>query len=153
VKVILDPAPAPDAPLEDRLLRSVTCLTPNESEAERLTGISVRDEGSARAAAEMLLQSGARQVIVTLGAKGAFLAGGERTVMIPGYAVQALDSTAAGDAFNGGLGAALARGLSWEEAVREANLVGALSVTRLGAQPSLPTADEVRRFADTVARQ
>ena len=153
VKVILDPAPAPDAPLEDRLLRSVTCLTPNESEAERLTGICVCDEDSARAAAEKLLQSGARRVIVTLGAKGALLAGGGQTVMIPGYPVKALDSTAAGDAFNGGLGAALARGLSWEEAVREANLVGALSVTRLGAQPSLPTADEVRRFADTIARQ
>jgi ribokinase len=153
VKVILDPAPAPDAPLEDRLLRSVTCLTPNESEAERLTGIPVRDEDSARAAAEKLLQTGARQVIVTLGAKGALLAGGEQTLMIPGYRVEALDSTAAGDAFNGGLGAALARGLSWEEAVREANLVGALSVTRLGAQPSLPTADEVRRFADIVAKQ
>jgi len=156
VKVILDPAPAPDVPLEDRLLRSVTCLTPNESEAERLTGICVRDEDSARAAAEKLLQSGARRVIVTLGAKGALLAGREETVetvMIPGYPVQALDSTAAGDAFNGGLGAALARGLSWEEAVREANLVGALSVTRLGAQPSLPTADEVRRFTETLARQ
>jgi ribokinase len=153
VKVILDPAPAPDAPLEDRLLRSVTCLTPNESEAERLTGICVRDEDSAWAAADKLLQTGARQVIVTLGAKGALLAGGGQSVMIPGYRVEALDSTAAGDAFNGGLGAALARGLPWEEAVREANLVGALSVTRLGAQPSLPTADEVRRFAETVARQ
>jgi ribokinase len=153
VKVILDPAPAPNAPLDDALLRAVTCLTPNESEAERLTGISVQDEASARAAAEKLLQSGARQVIITLGAKGALLAGGGQTVLIPGCPVDARDSTAAGDAFNGGLGAALAHGLPWNDAVRQANLVGALSVTRLGAQPSLPTLDELRRFAQTVAPQ
>jgi ribokinase len=153
VRVILDPAPAPDAPLTDALLRAVTCLTPNESEAERLTGIPVRDEASARAAAEKLLQTGARQVIITLGAKGALVAGGEQTELVTGYPVEARDSTAAGDAFNGGLGAAVARGLSWKEAVREASLVGAFSVTRLGAQPSLPTAEELRRFAETVARR
>jgi ribokinase len=153
VRVILDPAPAPDGPLDDVLLGDVTCLTPNETEAERLSGMPVRDEASAREAAAKLLRRGARQVIITLGAKGALLADGRQTVMVPGYPVEARDSTAAGDAFNGGLGAALARGLSWEEAVREASLVGALSVTRLGAQPSLPTADELRRFAETVARQ
>ncbi len=150
VRVILDPAPAPDAPLEDRLLRNVTCLTPNESEAERLTGIQVRDEASARVAAEKLLQTGVRQVIITLGSKGALLAGEGQTLLVPAHPVQARDSTAAGDAFNGGLGAALARGLSWEEAAREASLIGALSVTRLGAQPSLPTEEELRRFAQTV---
>lgn len=152
VQVILDPAPAPDGPLGDALLRNVTCLTPNESEAERLTGIPVEDEGSARAAAEKLLRSGARNVVITLGAKGALLAGQQQTVLVPSHPVEARDSTAAGDAFNGGLASALARGLSWEEAVREANLVGALSVTRLGAQPSLPTGDELRRFAETVAK-
>ncbi|MHC4177675.1 MAG: ribokinase [Planctomycetota bacterium] len=152
-QVILDPAPAPDAPLSDPLLRAVTCLTPNESEAERLTGIQVRDEATARAAAERLLQTGARRVIITLGAKGALLADGEQIALVPGYPVEARDSTAAGDAFNGGLGAALARGLTWEEAAREASLVGALSVTRLGAQPSLPTAGELRRFEETVAKQ
>ncbi len=152
-QVILDPAPAPDAPLDDALLRDVACLTPNESEAERLTGRPVRDEATARAAAEKLLQSGARRVIITLGAKGALLAGEGQTVLVPGYTVEARDSTAAGDAFNGGLGSALARGLPWEEAVLEASLVGAFSVTRLGAQPSLPAADELGRFAETVTKQ
>ena len=152
-QVILDPAPAPDGPLEDRLLRNVTCLTPNESEAERLTGVEVRDEATARAAAEMLLQSGASRVIITLGAKGALLAGDGQVAMVPGHPVDARDSTAAGDAFNGGLGAALARGRSWEEAVRDASLVGAFAVTRLGAQPSLPTEEELRRFAKTAAKR
>ena len=153
VRVILDPAPAPDAPLEDRLLRNVTCLTPNESEAERLTGIQVRDEAGARAAADRLLQSGVHHVIITLGAKGSLLAGEGQMLLVPGYPVDARDSTAAGDAFNGGLGAALARGRSWEEAVRDASLVGAFAVTRLGAQPSLPTEEDLRRFAKTAAKR
>ncbi len=151
VPVILDPAPA--APLDDALLQQVAYLTPNESEAEGLTGIRVQDEASARAAAQQLLGRGARHVIITLGTKGALLAGGGQATLIPSYAVQAKDSTAAGDAFNGGLAVALAWGLSPEEAVRQANQVGALSVTRMGAQPSLPTGDELRRFAETAAAQ
>ena len=153
VPVILDPAPAPAEPLDRALLEHVTYLTPNESEAERLTGIPVRDEASARSAAEKLLQSGARHVIVTMGTKGALVAGPQQAVLIPSQPVEARDSTAAGDAFNGGLASALARGLSLEEAVREASLVGALSVTRLGAQPSLPTADELQRFRAEVSQQ
>jgi ribokinase len=90
-------------------------------------------------------------VIVTLGAKGALVASREKSVFVPGHPVAAADSTAAGDAFNGALGAALAAGQPLDEAVQQANLVGALSVTRLGAQPSLPTADELRQFAETVA--
>jgi ribokinase len=149
VPVILDPAPA--APLDDALLGQITYLTPNESEAEGLTGLAVDDEASARAAARKLLDAGARHVIVTLGTKGALVAGADRAGLIPAFTVEALDSTAAGDAFNGGLAVALARGASLDEAVREASLVGALSVTRLGAQPSLPSAEEVRRFAESVA--
>ena len=132
-------APAPDGPLDATLLECVTYLTPNETEAQRLTGIDVSDEDSAKAAAEKLLDAGARNVIVTLGAKGALVASAEASVLVPGYKVEAADSTAAGDAFNGALAAALASGQSLDEAVRQANLVGALSVTRLGAQPSLPT--------------
>ena len=146
VAVILDPAPAPDGPLAADLLANVTYLTPNETEAQRLTGIPVTDEATARTAAEKLLGAGARCVIVTLGAKGALVARGDGAEMIPGHAVEARDSTAAGDAFNGGLAAALAGGLSLQDAVRRANLAGALSVTRLGAQPSLPTAEELRRL-------
>jgi ribokinase len=149
VPVILNPAPA--APLDDALLRRVTYLTPNESEAERLTGIRVEDETTARAAARKLLASGVRYVIVTMGAKGAMVIDGDRSTMIPGYKVEARDSTAAGDAFNGGLACAIARGESLDQAVREASLVGAFSVTRLGAQPSLPTAAELRHFAESVA--
>jgi ribokinase len=145
VPVILDPAPA--APLPDGLLPHVAYLTPNESEAERLTGIPVSDEASARRAAERLLAAGVRHVIITLGAKGALLAGADRMVLIAGEAVEAIDTTAAGDAFNGGLAWALGRGLALEAAVRQACWVGALSATRLGAQPSLPGRDELDAFA------
>jgi ribokinase len=126
VPVIFDPAPA--APLPDGLLKNVAYLTPNESEAERLTGIPVADEGSARRAAERLL------------------AGKEGMVLIPTVPVHAVDTTAAGDAFNGGLAWALGSGMALEAAVRQACLVGALSATRLGAQPSLPTKKELDDF-------
>ncbi|HIQ20576.1 MAG TPA: ribokinase [Planctomycetes bacterium] len=147
VTVVLDPAPA--APLEGALLEHVHYLTPNESEAERLSGVRVADEGSARKAAEALLAAGARSVILTLGARGALVADGRRTFTVPSFPVEAADSTAAGDAFNGGLAVALGKGLPLEEAVRQANMVGALSVTRMGAQPSLPTEEELRAFAQS----
>lgn len=149
VPVILDPAPAPDEPLDAQLLGGVEYLTPNETEAQRLTGIAVGDEASARAAAGRLLEAGTRNVIVTLGAKGALVANRAETFLVPACRVEALDSTAAGDAFNGGLAVALARGLPLADAVHEACLVGALSTTRLGAQPSLPTAEELAAFRAT----
>jgi len=149
VAVVLDPAPAPDGPLDAELLRNVTYLTPNETEATRLTGVHVNDESSAEVASEKLLAAGASNVIITLGSQGALVAGPEESVLVPSHAVDATDSTAAGDAFNGGLAAGLASGMSLRDAVQQANLVGALSVTRLGAQPSLPTADEVKRFAES----
>jgi len=144
VPVILDPAPAPDLPLPGSLLGYVTYLTPNESEASQLTGVAVEDESSARQAAQMLLELGARNVVVTLGPKGALVVGDE-TLFVPARAVEARDSTAAGDAFNGGLAVALAEGKSIGDAVRQASLVAAVSVTRMGAQPSLPTRDEIAR--------
>lgn len=143
-KVVLDPAPA--APLEAGLLANVDYLTPNETEAQLLSGLEVRDEATAQAAAEKLLLAGARQVIVTLGSAGSLLADGKTTAMVPCPTVDARDTTAAGDAFNGGLACALARGESLEEAVRQASHVGALAVTKLGAQPSLPTAEELERL-------
>jgi len=145
VPVILDPAPAPDSPLPTSLLRHVTYITPNETEAQKLTGLAVEDESSARQAAQRLIEQGARNVVVTLGAKGALVVG-EETFFVPAQRVEALDSTAAGDAFNGGLAVALAQGEALYEAVRQASLVGAVSVTRMGAQPSLPTHEEVRTF-------
>ena len=148
VPVILDPAPAPDGPLDKELLSQITYLTPNESEAQRLTGIAVDDDSSAREAARKLLEGGAQNVIVTLGAKGSLLATGSDMTVVASRPVEAADSTAAGDAFNGGLAAALARGMPLADAVAQASLVGALSVTKMGAQPSLPTAKELRQFAD-----
>jgi ribokinase len=151
VPVILDPAPA--APLADSLLKNVSYLTPNESEAERLSETVVQDEATARQAADKLLGAGAQCVILTMGTKGALVAGPGQTFVVPSYEVHAVDSTAAGDAFNGGLAVALARHLPIDEAVRRASLVGALSVTRVGAQPSLPTEAEVQQFADSVKNQ
>ena len=148
VPVILDPAPAPDAPLDSDLLARITYLTPNESEAKRLTGIDVIDQDSARAAAAKLLEAGPKHVIITLGAKGALVAGPDGVDYVPSRTVDPVDSTAAGDAFNGGLAVALARRLPLEEAVRYASHVGALSVTRMGAQPSLPTDADVRDFLE-----
>ena len=147
VPVVLDPAPAPDTPLDTDLLRQVTYLTPNESEGQRLTGVDVCDEPSAREAAARLLGAGAQNVIVTLGSRGALAATGLETMeLVVAQAVDARDTTAAGDAFNGGLAVALGRGEPVREAVRRAGFVAALSVTRVGAQPSLPTADELRQF-------
>jgi len=146
VPVMLDPAPAPGGPLAPALLSQVTYLTPNEGEAARLTGVEVTGERSAWDAAGHLLLAGAGQIIITMGPKGAFIAGPQVTTLLPAPKVEAVDSTAAGDAFNGGLAVALAGGAFIDEAVRQANLVAALSVTRLGAQTSLPTADELREF-------
>jgi ribokinase len=151
VPVVLDPAGHPHlGPLPGSLLQHVAYVKPNEMEAERLTGVGVHDEASARQAATILLHGGARHAIITMGARGAFWMGPNGDGFVPGHRVQALDSTAAGDAFSGGFACALARGLSLEEAVRYASLVGALSVTRVGAQPSLPTGEEVRLFQETV---
>jgi ribokinase len=144
VPVILNPAPA--QPLPKGLLQYVTYLTPNETEAERLTGVPVADEASARRAAEKLLATGIRCVIVTLGAKGALLVEADRSLLVASQRIDAVDTTAAGDAFNGGLAWALSCGLPLEEAVWQACLVGALSAMRLGAQPSLPTQAELRDF-------
>jgi ribokinase len=146
VPVILNPAPA--APLPDGLLGRVAYLTPNESEAQHLTGVAVEDEASARQAAQRLLAAGAGHVIITLGPKGALWATPGQAQLVPSRRVRALDSTAAGDAFNGALAWALGSGQPLGEAVRTACLVGALSVTRLGAQPSLPTKAELDRFAE-----
>ena len=147
VPVILDPAPAPSSPLPETLLRQVAYLTPNETEAERLTGIPVVDDASARRAADCLRQVGVPCVIITRGAQGALLSNDDGVTTVPTRSVEAVDATAAGDAFNGGLAWALGAGLPLNDAARWACLNGALSATRLGAQPSLPTLDELRHFA------
>lgn len=142
--VVLNPAPARALPAS--LLRRVSVLTPNESEAELLTGIRLNGLGAAEKAAGKLLRGGVRSVVLTLGSEGAIIGdmGGIRH--IPAYKVKAVDTTAAGDVFNGALAVALSEGLSLHEAVRMANAAGALSVTHPGAQASAPTRAAINRF-------
>jgi len=144
VQVILNPAPA--QPLSDALLQKITILTPNETEAEMLTGIAVQDEADAEKAAQALIDKGVTSVIITLGAAGAYVYSGEFKGMVPGFKVNPVDSTAAGDTFNGTLAVALAEGKALTEAVTFANAAAAISVTMLGAQPSAPTRDRVAQF-------
>jgi ribokinase len=144
IPFILDPAPAQR--LSPELLKTIDVLTPNETEAQILTGIEVTDQDSARGAAKNLLASGVKAVIVTMGAKGFLLAESERIEYVPAIKVNAVDATAAGDAFTGSLAVGLAQGQSLADAALFANRVAALSVTKMGAQPSMPTRQAVESF-------
>lgn len=144
VQVVLNPAPA--QPLPDSLLSQIDIITPNETEAEILTGVRVTDEQSAVKSAEIFHQKGISCVIITLGAKGVFISRNGENRMIKGFSVQAVDTTAAGDTFNGGFVTALLEGQSFEEAIRFAQAAAAISVTRAGAQPSIPTKQETLDF-------
>jgi ribokinase len=146
-KVILDPAPAPRQPLPDGLYRLLSVINPNEVEARALTGIAVATEADARRAAEMLLARGCQAAVIKLGDRGAYLAGGARGETVPAIKVTPVDTTAAGDAFAASMAVALAERASLPEAVQFATVVGALKVTRMGAQPAMPTREEVREFA------
>lgn len=141
VRVVLNPAPA--QPLGRDLLRHVSVLTPNETEAELLTGIEISDDTAARSAAEQLHTVGVAAVLVTLGPRGAFVFDADQRELIPGFEVTAVDTTAAGDVFNGALAVALAEGTPLAEAVRFANAAAALAVTTVGAQPSAPPRDAI----------
>jgi ribokinase len=144
--VILDPAPA--APLPDELLRSCDFLTPNETELALLCGEHTggADPGTVRRRARRLVDAGASHVLVKLGGLGARLFGADRDLIWPAFDVTAVDTTAAGDAFNGAFAVGLADGLSLESAGRLASAAAALSVTRPGAQPSMPARLDVERF-------
>jgi ribokinase len=142
--VILNPAPARALPAS--LLRKVSILTPNEHEAELLTQIKVTDEASAAKAAEALLGMGVGAVVMTLGKRGAYIAAGGVREWAPGFKVKAVDTTAAGDIFNGALAVALGEGSILTDAVRFAQAAAAISVTRAGAQPSAPNRKEIERM-------
>lgn len=138
--------PAPARPVPEEILSLADILTPNEVEAGTLTGVSVEDLDQASRAARKLLKSGAGQVVVTLGKGGSCWAQKERVQSFSSFPVAAVDSTAAGDAFNGALACAVAERRPMQEAIRFANAAGALAVTRRGAQDSLPTRDEIENL-------
>lgn len=150
-RVVLNPAPA--RALSDELLALVDLITPNQTEAELLTGICVSDEESARAAAARFHQMGIPEVMITLGAQGVYCSNDTQQVLIPGFRVKAVDTTAAGDTFNGALLAAQLAGHDFDGAVRFAHGAAALSVTRLGAQSSIPSQAEVDAFLLAQAAQ
>jgi ribokinase len=142
VPVVLNPAPACELP--DELLSCLSMITPNESEAELLTGVKVTDEASAAAASIVLCAHGVKSVVVTMGSKGAFVFAEGRGKFVPAVKVQAVDTTAAGDVFNGALAVALTEGRPLAEAVGFAAQAAAVSVTRMGAQASAPYRNECR---------
>lgn len=141
IKVILNPAPA--SKISDALLSKLYLITPNETEAELITGIPVKDSESAENAARNLHQHGVKVVIITLGSKGALLYSEGKAVMIPTPKVTAVDTTAAGDVFNGAIAVAIAEGFTLEKAVEFACKAAAISVTRMGAQASAPYRKEL----------
>ena len=144
VLTILNPAPA--RKLDDQLLSMVDILTPNETEAELISGITVRGLNSAEQAGKVLLEMGVKTVILTMGSNGALLVNHQESTLIQGFKVKALDTTAAGDTFNGALATALTEGMEIKTAIRFANAAAAISVTRIGAQPSAPDREEIDRM-------
>lgn len=140
-KVILNPAPA--QPLPDELFKLLWLITPNETELELLTGIKVTNSQTAEIAARLLLHKGVQVVVVTMGSQGALLVTPSHCKLIPSFSVKAVDTTAAGDCFNGALAVAIAEGADLERAILFANRAASISVTRMGAQASAPYRHEL----------
>lgn len=141
VKVILNPAPAAELPAE--LLDGLYMITPNRTEGQMLTGIEITDWESAERAAQALIGKGVQNVVLTLGSQGALVCDGRSFERIPAQKVKAVDTTAAGDTFNGAMCVALSEGASLSDAVRFASRASAIAVTRLGAQASIPYRKEL----------
>ena len=141
IKVILNPAPA--RKLSDNLLKNTWLITPNETEAETITGVIITDIPSAERAAELIQERGAKNVIITLGEAGAYIKSENYTGLIPGIKVKPVDTTAAGDVFNGALAVAISEGSDLKDAVIFANKAASISVTRMGAQASAPYRNEI----------
>lgn len=144
VKVIINTAPY--QPVSDDFLKGAYLVTPNEVEAEELTGVAVTDLESADRAAQVFFDKGVENVLITLGSRGVYINTEGKSEIVPAYRVKALDTTGAGDAFNGGLLTALAEGKSLAEAARFANALAALSVQRLGTTPAMPWREEIDAF-------
>ncbi|HEI9953888.1 ribokinase [Klebsiella pneumoniae] len=142
--VVLNPAPARELP--DELLALVDIITPNETEAEKLTGIRVESDEDAAKAADVLHAKGIGTVMITLGSRGVWLSAEGESRRILGFRVQAIDTIAAGDTFNGALVTALLEGTALSEAIRFAHAAAAIAVTRKGAQPSVPWRTEIDEF-------
>ena len=140
-RVVLNPAPAADLPEE--IWPHLFLITPNQTETEHLTGISPNSPQNIAKAADKLLQKGAQNAIITLGAQGAFFATPDQTLHIPAFKATPIDTTGAGDAFNGALSCALSENQSLETAIRFACAAGALTVGKAGAQPAIPTRDQI----------
>ena len=140
-KVIVNPAPAQN--LSDEILNGLFLITPNETEATFLTGIKVYDEITASQAAEIFLTKGVENVIITLGKQGAYFQNNSQNFKVNAPVVQAIDSTAAGDTFSGALVVALAEGKNWENAVKFAIEAASISVTKMGAQSSIPYKNDI----------
>lgn len=138
---ILNPAPYIDVPAE--LFDGVDYVTPNETEAEQFTGIAVNSIDDCRRAAAKFFEMGVKNVIITLGVRGAFYTNGTEEIMVPAIPMKAVETTGAGDAFNGGLATAIAEGMDIETALRFATCTAAISVTRLGSSPSMPYRHEI----------
>lgn len=143
-KVVLNPAPA--AVVSEQTLSKLYLITPNQTEAQTLTGIEVTDEASATAAAKALTAKGVERVVITMGSQGSLLYENGVSEIIPAHKVSAVDTTAAGDVYNGALCAAIAEGMPLGDALRFATKAAAISVTRAGAQPSVPSREEVDNF-------
>ncbi len=144
---ILNPAPAPQKPLDDSFIGMFDVVTPNETEASFLTGIEVVDRQSAHKAAQVLQKKGVKDVIITLGKMGCFLlASGGQALLFPTMDVKVVDTTGAGDAFNGGLATALSQGKDLRQAIYIATAVASLSVTKVGTAPAMPNEKELAQF-------
>jgi ribokinase len=148
VRVVLNPAPAQS--LKPELCTLVSVLTPNETEAEILSGIRISDDQSVAVAAGVILSKGVAAAVITLGARGAYVTDASWSGFIPPFEVSAVDTTAAGDVFNGALAVFLGEGVSLQEAVRMANAAAALSVTKLGAQPSAPNRRKIDALLQSI---
>jgi ribokinase len=149
IKVILNPAPA--SKLSDALLKHTWLITPNETEAETITGVSINDILSAEKAATLIQERGVKNVIITLGETGAYIKSESYTGLIPGVKVNPVDTTAAGDVFNGALAVAISEGKDLKNAVIFANKAASLSVTRMGAQASAPYRNEIAPWEDPLS--